>query len=155
MSTIEDNKSAAIAWLDLVSAGDVDGLIRLSTDDWRMYGGPPGLPAGPGGIRALFAAIGPVEQTWTVDDVIAENDRVVVRATNNCIQDSFFGVPAAGVRQVFTATFTMRFDDGLVAETWRNADDLGRLLQLGARILPPASTGNDARSGLAVGGATG
>jgi hypothetical protein len=26
--------------------------------------------------------------------------------------------------------------DGLIQQTWRNADDLGRLLQLGARIEP-------------------
>jgi predicted ester cyclase len=61
---------------------------------------------------------------------------VVVRATNSCIQDEFLGVPAAGKRQVFTATFTFRIVDGMIVETWRNADDLGRLLQLGARIEP-------------------
>ena len=33
--------------------------------------------------------------------------------------------------------FTHRVVDGLIAETWRNADDLGRLLQLGATITPP------------------
>lgn len=137
MSTIDDNKALTCQWLDLVSEGDVDGLIRLSTPDWRMYGGPPDLPAGAEGMRALFASMGPIEQTWTADDIIAEGDRVVVRATNNCVQDNFFGVPAAGLRQVFTATFTMRIQDGKVAETWRNADDLGRLLQLGARIVPP------------------
>ncbi|MGH3612181.1 MAG: hypothetical protein ACRDRK_06130 [Pseudonocardia sp.] len=37
------------------------------------------------------------------------------------------------MRQVFTATFIHRIVDGLVVETWRNADDLGRLIQLGAR----------------------
>ena len=38
-----------------------------------------------------------------------------------------------GVRQVFTATFVLRIVYGLVAQTWRNADDLWRLLRLGAR----------------------
>jgi hypothetical protein len=137
MSIVDANKAVTVAWLQMVSDGDVDGLIRSSTPDWRMYGGPPDLPAGPAGLRALFAEIGPVEQDWTVDDVIAEGDRVVLRATNNCVQESFLGIPADGVRQVFTASFTMRIQDGKVAETWRNADDLGRLLQLGARILPP------------------
>ncbi len=131
------NKAIAVEFLDRVTAHDIDGLIARTTPDWRMYGGPPGLPSGAEGIRALFATFGHIEQTWTMDDVVAEGDRVVIRATNNCMQDSFLGVPAAGVRQVFTATFTMRIQDGLVAETWRNADDLGRLLQLGARIVPP------------------
>jgi hypothetical protein len=29
--------------------------------------------------------------------------------------------------------------DGKIIETWRNADDLGRVLQLGARIEPGTS----------------
>jgi hypothetical protein len=30
----------------------------------------------------------------------------------------------------------LRIEEGLVADTWRNADDLGRLVQLGARFAP-------------------
>ena len=71
-----------------------------------------------------------------IEDVIAEGDKVVVRATNTCVQESFFGVPGGGRQQTFTAIFIFRLVDGKVAETWRNADDLGRLLQLGARIGP-------------------
>jgi ketosteroid isomerase-like protein len=134
MSHIAENKTVAVRWLDLVSRHDLPGLRALSGSDWTMTGGPPGLPRGPEGIDALFAHIGPVEQTWTVDDVIAEGDKVVVRATNSCVMESFFGVPGNGIRQVFTATFVMRIVDGLVVEVWRNADDLGRLFQLGARI---------------------
>ncbi len=134
MTDLAATKAIAVGFLDAVSAGDVDALLALTTPDWQMHGGPPDLLRGPEGVRSLLAHIGPIDQTWTVDDVIAEGDRVVVRATNTCVQESFFGVPGAGVRQVFTATFTFRLDDGLIAETWRNADDLGRLLQLGARI---------------------
>ena len=138
MSDLEPNKRLATRWLDLVSDGDVEAIGRLITPDWRMHGGPPGgLPPGYAGLRELFDRhIGPIEQKWTVDDIIAEGDRVVVRATNSCIQQEFFGIPGRGRRQVFTATFTFRISDGLIAEIWRNADDLGRLLQLGARIVP-------------------
>ena len=83
--------------------------------------------------------MGRIEQTWTIEDVVAEGDRAVVRATNRCEQDSFFGIAAAGRVQSFTATFTHRLADGAVVETWRNADDLGRLLQLGARLVPGAA----------------
>jgi predicted ester cyclase len=137
MDTIDANKTLARRFLDLVAAHDVEELCRLVTDDWTMRGGPPNLPTGPDGIRALFASFGEIEQTWTVEDVIAEGDRVVVRATNTCLMDSFLGVPARGRPQTFTATFVHRVVDGRVAATWRNADDLGRLLQLGATIQPP------------------
>ena len=123
-----------VAFLDLVTAHDLDGLCALVTDDWTMHGGPPGLPPGRAGVHELFRHIGPVRQTWTVEDVVAAGDRVVVRGTNSCEQESFFGVPGRGIRQTFAAIFIHRIVDGRVAETWRCADDLGRLLQLGARI---------------------
>jgi SnoaL-like polyketide cyclase len=54
-------------------------------------------------------------------------------------QESFFEIPGRGRQQTFTATFIHRISDGKVLETWRNADDFGRLLQLGARIEPGTS----------------
>jgi predicted ester cyclase len=135
--SVTENKRIAVRWLELVSEGDLEQMYLLCTPDWTMEGGPPGLPAGREGLQALFAHIGPIDQKWTIDDVIGEGDKVVVRATNTCEQESFFGVPARGVQQVFTATFTMQVVAGRVARIWRNAADLQRLFQLGARILPP------------------
>lgn len=136
MSRTEDNKDIARRFLQLVADRDVDGLIAMVAPTWTMWGGPPNLPSGAEGIRLLFGTFGRIEQKWTVEDVIAEGDRVAIRATNTCDQDAFLGVPSNGVIQVFGATFIHRIEDGLIQETWRNADDLGRLVQLGARIVP-------------------
>jgi len=46
-----------------------------------MYGGPQDLPAGAAGVRALFEAIAPVHQTWTIREMIAEGNIAVTRAT--------------------------------------------------------------------------
>jgi ketosteroid isomerase-like protein len=137
--SVAENKRIAVRWLELVSEGDLDQICLLTAPTWTMEGGPPDLPTGHDGVRVLFAHIGEIDQTWRIDDVIGEDDKVVVRATNTCVQESFFGVPGQGVRQVFTATFTMQIVDGRIVRTWRNAADLQRLFQLGARILPPAS----------------
>jgi predicted ester cyclase len=134
MSVLDDNKATARRFLDLVSADDVDELVRMITPTWTMHGGPPQLPAGEAGMRQLFATFGRVVQQWRIEDVIAEGDRVVVRAVNTVDQDSFFGVPSLGRLQMFTAVFIHRLVDGLIDETWRAADDLGRVLQLGGRI---------------------
>ena len=136
MYSLAENKRIARRWLDLVSAHQVEEICALTAPTWTMRGGPPNLPTGPAGIRALFQHIGPVEQTWRIEDVIAEGDKVVVRAINSCVQDSFLGIDGRGKRQVFSATFIFRIAGGLVQETWRNADDLGRLFQLGAKIVP-------------------
>ncbi len=136
MDTLAENKRIARRWLELVSAHQVEEICALTAPTWTMRGGPPNLPSGPEGIRALFQHLGPVEQIWMIEDVIAEGDKVVLRSTNSCVQESFFGIDGRGKPQIFSATFILRIADGLVQDTWRNADDLGRLLQLGAQIVP-------------------
>ena len=128
------NKEIAVRWLELVGAHDIDAILAMTSLTWRMHGGPPNLPLGHDGMRLLFATMGRIEQRWTVHDVIAEGDRVLVRASNEVEQDSFLGIPARGIVQRFTAMFLHRITDDVVQETWRNADDLGRVLQLGATL---------------------
>lgn len=136
MNTIEQNKQVAQRFLDLVSEHRIEDMCALVTPTWTMHGGPPNLPAGPDGIRALFDTFTKIDQIWTIEDVIAEGDKVVVRARNTVVQDSFFGIDAHGKQQTFTAMFIFHIVHGKVQETWRNADDLGRVLQLGARLVP-------------------
>jgi len=138
---ITNNKLIARTFLALISKGNVEEICRLIAPNWRMHIGLGvlGIPAGPEGMRKLFENFGNIEQEWVINDVIAEEDKVVVRATNTCKQDSFLGVPSYGRPQIFTATFIHRIVNGRIVETYRNADDLGRVLQLGAQIIPAAS----------------
>ena len=141
MLSLEENKTIARRWIELVNEHKVEEVCHMTAPSWTMHGGPPGgLPPGPEGVRELFRQIGPIEQDFTIEDLIAEGDKVVVRATNRCVQESFFGIPSYGRPQTFAAMFIHRIgDEGQILETWRTADDLGRLLQLGARIKPRES----------------
>ncbi len=85
MSSIEDNKMIARRWLELINEHKIEEICEMIAPTWTMHGGPPGgLPPGPDGIRELFRQIGPIEQEFTIEDLIAEGDKVVVRATNRC-----------------------------------------------------------------------
>jgi hypothetical protein len=139
MSWLEENKMTALRWFALLDAHRIEELCAMTAPTWLMRGGPAGLPPGPDGLRELFRRAGPIDQHWTIEDVIAEGDKVVVRATNTCLEESFLGIPARGRWQTFTATFIHRIAGGTILETWRTADDLGRVLQLGARVEPPQS----------------
>ena len=140
MVDMEANKAIARQFFEWVSEHKITELCDLVAPTWRMHGGPPNLSAGPDGVRAHFGTFGAIEQQWIIEDVIAEDDKVVVRAINTCRQESFLGIPAHGQQQRFTATFIHQITDGKIVETWRNADDLGRMLQLGARIEPGSQT---------------
>jgi predicted SnoaL-like aldol condensation-catalyzing enzyme len=136
------NKIIARYWLEFISTGNIEAICRITAPGWIMHGGFPGLPPGPDGVRKLFASFGEIKQQWKISEIIAEGDKVVVRAINNCFQESFLGVPAFGRKQTFSATFIHRIVNGKIQETWRNADDLGRIIQLGARIVPSRATSN-------------
>jgi SnoaL-like domain len=138
----ENNKSIAKRFLELVSEGTVEEVCQVVSPSWKMHIGlgKAELPPGHEGIRKLFESFGEIKQQWIVNDVIAEENKVVVRATNHCLQQSFLGVPSHGRPQTFTATFIHHIVNGTIQETWRNADDLGRVLQLGAEIKPQKIT---------------
>src|SRR5690349_3031745 len=138
-TTTENNKAIARRFLELVSEHNLDALCDMITPDWKMYGGLPNLPQGPAGMRQLFEHLSTVKQVWKINDMVAEGDKVVVRATNTCIQDAFFCVPGKGKQQVFTAMFMQTIVDGKIEETFRNADDLGRVFQLGGQVMSGSS----------------
>jgi predicted SnoaL-like aldol condensation-catalyzing enzyme len=133
-----NNKVIGRRFLELVSDGNVVEICEMISPSWKMHTGFNGLQTdvGPEGIRKLFQSFGKIKQEWTIQDIIAENDKVVVRATNTCLQERFFDIPSNGREQTFTAMFIHHIKDGKIEETWRNADDLGRVLQLGAELRP-------------------
>ncbi len=135
----DENKALFIRYTDEVFTQGKHDLLYEYLDPGAVDHDP--VPGSDGTIDALKAFLDRRRAAfpdfrYAIEDVIAEGDKVVVRATNTCAQESFLGIPAHGRRQTFTATFIHRIAAGKVLETWRNADDLGRLLQLGARIEP-------------------
>jgi hypothetical protein len=90
-------------------------------------------------LRALFDSFGEITQEWTIDDVIAEGDKVGARDQPLC-PGQLLRHPRGRLRAGLHGYLQLRDPDGLVVRTWRNAADLQRLLQLGARLLSPTTT---------------
>ena len=69
----------------------------------------------------------------TIEDVIAEDDRVVVRLTSRATHaGEFMGRPASGRSYAVPEIHIFRIRDRRVVEHWREADMLGMMRQLGA-----------------------
>ena len=72
----------------------------------------------------------------TIDDLIAEGDKVVTRWTVRGTHKGEFGkIPATGKKVTFTGITISRFVDGKTVESWWSDDDLGLMQQLG--VIPP------------------
>jgi predicted ester cyclase len=69
---------------------------------------------------------------FTIEDLIAEGDKVVVRYTfRGTHQGQWRGVSPSGKAVTFTGTQTYRFAEGKVAEIWANNDVFSLVQQLG------------------------
>ena len=68
----------------------------------------------------------------TIDDLVAQGDRVWIRATGGGLNTgSIFGRPPTGHRAEITVFDQVRFRDGRIVEHWGVPDQLGLLIQLG------------------------
>lgn len=77
---------------------------------------------------------------WHIDieDLIAEGDKVVVRATGHGThRGEFMGISPTGKRVSVRWIAIYRVEYGKLVEHWQNIDDLGLLKQLGANLSLP------------------
>jgi steroid delta-isomerase-like uncharacterized protein len=68
----------------------------------------------------------------TVEDTIAEGDKLVARNTvTGTHQGEYLGRPATGRSVTYNEIFIFRFEGGRIAETWGVVDLLSQMRQLG------------------------
>jgi steroid delta-isomerase-like uncharacterized protein len=82
------------------------------------------------------------EMHFTLLDLIASDDRVVVRWTMDATHAGpLAGIPATGKRVQQRGTVIYRMEEGRIAEIWAQMDRMGMLQQLG---IDPLATGKAA-----------
>ena len=85
----------------------------------------------------------------TVEDMIAEGDKVVTRYTSRGTQKgAFVGIPPTGKQMTVSSIVVARIADGKIVEEWGLDDQMGMLQQLG---VIPVLFGLVFLSGLAAG----
>ena len=85
-------------------------------------------------LTHLFAAF-PEDQV-TIDEILAEGDRVAYRGTESGTHKAvFLGIPATGKSATWTEIQFFRFQDGKVVEHWVDVDLFAWFTQLG--VIPP------------------
>ena len=142
MST-EDNKAVVRRFYEEVmnqkKRAVLDEVFDLNVVD---HFAPPGTPGGLEGARqtlGMFLTAFP-DLHFTVEDLIAEGDKVVARATlSGTQQGAFMGIPPTGKHVTMTGIDINRFVGGKSVEHWVEMDTLGLMQQLGV-IPPPGPT---------------
>lgn len=129
------------------NAGNEALLQEMVAPDCVVHASPSAVSAqaalarGIEGLKRLHEEVRAAwpDNRWTIEDILGEGDRVAVRMTNRAThQGPYRGIPATGREVVFSAMWIYRIAGGKIAEAWRCADDLGRVVQLGAVITVPS-----------------
>jgi predicted ester cyclase len=136
----EVNKASMRRFYDEVfnkkNGAAIDEFINPNQVD---HAAPPGTPRGLQGARqtiAMYLTAFP-DLHFTVEDIIAEGDRVVTRLTvRGTQQGEFMDIPPTGKHATVTAIDINRLASGKSIEHWLEMDTLGLLQQLGVVPMP-------------------
>ncbi len=132
----EANKATTRRFYDeVLSQHNLAAFDELCTATFVEHG--PGLTPDHGAeetkqmLGSLWTAF--PDARVTVEDMIAEGDKVVARVRSQLThQGEFMGLPPTGKAVTFTVMDLLQFEHGTIAEMWAEADMLGLLQQLGA-----------------------
>ncbi len=136
---LDENKNLALRVYELVNTGKTEDIGELVCGDYDEHDPFPGQGVGREGVLDRFSMLcSALAPRFTVDDVIAEADRVVVRWTNSGTHvGEFAGIPPTGRTFSIAGIDIYRVADNKLAEHWHVIDQLSMLSQLG--VLPKPS----------------
>jgi steroid delta-isomerase-like uncharacterized protein len=138
--TPEENKDVVRRYIaDVFNTGTVANLDDPAVADYVEHSPLPGQGSGLEGLRQRATILRTAFPDFhvTIEDLVAEGDKVAVRWTTRAThQGVLFGVPATGVAVTITGMDIYRVAAGKLAEHWDQVDLLGFLQQIGAIPVP-------------------
>ena len=137
----EENRAVIRRFLEEVfNQRKLAAIDQYMAADYVDHVLPPGVPPTREGFKQFIGAFLEAfpDFRYTVEDLIAEGDRVVARLTaQGTQQGAFNGVPPTGKRATWSEMHIGRVANQQLAEHWGEIDNLGMLQQLG--VIPPPS----------------
>ena len=141
MTTREaQNKAVIRKYAELTNTRDLDGAFAHFSPGFVDHAVRPGMPPGIEGTRLFFNMLFTAfpDLHATIQDIIAEGDKVVDRMTcEGTHQGMFMGASPTGKRVKWSFIDINRIVDGKVVEHWAEVDTIGLMQQLG--LVPPPS----------------
>jgi steroid delta-isomerase-like uncharacterized protein len=139
--SIEENKAIVRRWSEeLWSQGKIDIVDEIVSPDYvRHDPGDPFPARGREDVKRLVTMLRTMlpDLTITVEDIIGEGDKVMIRYTGVATDtEGFMGKPPTGIETRTAAMQLFRLANGQIVESWAVRDDLGTLRQLGRLPAP-------------------
>jgi len=135
--TAAQNKELVRSFIAAVDKNDFPRLQELSSADYVLKA--PGLST-PMGLQASFEVVKRHYTSFpdwrhTVEDLVAEGDRVAVKVMQKGTQKAEYdGVAATGKEVTMPGAYMFRIANGKIQELWVIEDNLGLYQQLGLEL---------------------
>ena len=113
-------------------------LNEYLSENFIEHNPAPGIPPTRDGWKQLFKMFAEATPGYhVIDDLIAENDKVVANITAYGTHvGTIFGIPATNKEFSMKAIVIWRLKNGKITEHWAQSDMLGMMMQLGALPQP-------------------
>jgi steroid delta-isomerase-like uncharacterized protein len=132
---LDHNKNIARRFIDgIFVRQDPAAVEELASADFVGHNWGPGATGREAILQTMQrAGAGVSDVVFTIEDVIAEDDRVAVRVTSSGTHSgTFMGLPATGKRYSIEEIHIFRIRDGKVAEHWHELNAMSLMQQLAA-----------------------
>jgi steroid delta-isomerase-like uncharacterized protein len=136
MST-QDNKNIVRRYQEAYNTANYEALAEVVVADVHTPNIVSGMQPGLEGAIAVHQTtlLGMPDYHTTIEDLIAEGDKVVARVTMTGTHTAdFWGVPPTGRRVNLTAIYIVRIADGKIVEHWGEEDGMKVFKQLGFKL---------------------
>jgi len=136
--SLEENKAIMRRWMEGTSKHDLSIMDELLADDYVLHGAGGQDIKGPEGFKQAFIAYLSIfpDIHFTIDDMVAEGDKVAVRVTmTGTHKGEFMGIAPTGKQIATKEAIFYRLAGGKIVEGLPYSDSLVMFQQLG--VNPP------------------
>jgi len=141
--TVEENKAIVRRCVEeAFNRGEPAAMDEFLAPNVVPHPLPPGIPHDREGLKRFFTTLlgSFPDYCLTIEDMVAEEDKVVIRSTiSGTHKGDFMGIAPTHKKVTWTAIEIWRIEGGKVVEIWGEVDQVAMMRQLGA--IPPPGHG--------------
>ncbi len=141
--SVEENKALIQQVVEEASnKGNLSVIDEILSPDYVNHSLPPGVPNDREGYKQMVKMNHTAFSDFhiTIEDVIAEGDKVVLRFNwSGTHKEEFQGISSTGKHIIVNAITIYRIEGGKVVEQWAQMDSMGMMQQLG--VVPSPGQG--------------
>lgn len=133
MSIQKNKELIAYLYKEVFNKWNLEVVSEIISPTFICHAIPPELPLGPDGFNQFYAWLRSAfpDIKFAVEDLVAENDKVVARWTWHCTHTGVFnGIAATGKNISVPGIAIYRIANGQIVERWVQVDIAGLMQKI-------------------------